>query len=151
MNYFQKKLKLFFSISVALLLSSCGVKPLELSKINNVNIEPGNGFEVSVDLTLYNPNNVKLALDDIDIDVYLGDLHLGKLEAPDITVIERKDEFSTNFKVLVKKQNMIVLGGKILKLVAQNQVEINLKGSIRLEHWLMKRKIDINHTETIKL
>lgn len=151
MKYIRKNLVFILSITAILFLSSCSIKPLEFSKINNVNIEPGNGFEIAVDLTFYNPNRVKLALDDIDIDVYLGDLYLGKLEAPDVTTIERKGNFSTKFKVKVKKQNMLVLGGKLISLAAKNKVEINLKGSIKLEHWLVKRKIDINHTETVKL
>jgi len=151
MKTIQKKIRLLLTLSGILFLSSCTIKPLELTKINNVKVEPGNGFDVEVELTLFNPNGVKLAIDDIDIDVYLGALYLGKLEAPDITEIERKGEFTTSFKVQIQNQNMLVLGVKLLNLISKKQVDINLKGSLRLEHWLIKRKIQIDHTETIKL
>jgi len=143
---------ILFSI-ITILLSGCGVKSLELKKINSVNYttnDAGNK-QVQANVTFYNPNKAKFLISDIDVDVLLGDKFLGKLKAPDSFVVEKESEFSTDFYIDIEPTALIKSGVVLLKALAIGEIELTLKGNIKVKYFIFDRNIPIQHVERVKL
>ncbi len=148
--------KLFFWLSIVLftlLLASCGNKTIELKSINNIDFDHSKeqGSTILTNITLYNPNNVKLTIQDVDIDVYIGDVFLGKLEASETIIVNKKGNFSSEFSINIKKKNILLAGASFLGFLGKGSVELSLKGSLHVKYMFFNKNIKIKHSEKVKL
>ncbi len=146
----------FIWVCIALfpiLLSSCGIKSVELKSINDIDYQhtKKNGNTVIANITLFNPNGVKFTIQDIDIDVYIGETYLGKMEAPDTLIVDKKSEFTTDFSIHLKKKNLLLAGASFLGYLGKGKMEINLKGNMHVKYLYFNKDIHIEHSELVKL
>lgn len=151
MKYFVK-FTLF--LTAILITSGCSfIKPLEFETINSVTIEEnlGRGIILSTNLTLYNPNNVKIIINSADIDIYAEGANLGKLQIPELIEINAKSKFTGNYKVEISFKKLLFAGRNIVSKLRSGKIEINLKGEIEADFLWMHKIFMVNYTEKIKM
>lgn len=150
-RYSKKNIALF--IIIIGLLTACNFKSIELKSINSVKFEKNKEKNkvININITLYNPNNIKFLIKDTDINVIIKNLHIGKLQTKEQIKVKRKSKFNVNCKVIVKKESMLLLGIALVKAFGKQEVEVNLKGNMRIKSFLKTRNIEINHSEKIKI
>ena len=102
-NYLKIKFILSVFIFISVIFSGCSFfKPVELQGINNVEIKKEHkAVLIAFNLTLYNPNSVKVQIDSADINVYIKNIKIGKLKIPDNIEIKSKSIFTGEFDVKI--------------------------------------------------
>ena len=126
MKYFIRFGLLLFTI---LLINGCSfIKPLEFETINSFKVQEssGRGITVVANLTLYNPNGVKIVIDSADIDVYAEGVNLGKLQIPELIVIDGKSEFTGNYRVEINFTKLLLAGKNVISKLRSGKLEVNL-------------------------
>ncbi len=120
-----------FIAMLTLLLLSCQFKSLEYRSYKNLKIEKV-GFSastLSMELEYYNPNNLGLTLNHMDLDVYINDNYLGHTSQTYQINIPRKNTFSIPIKLQLDMKNL--LKNTITGLL-NSEVTIKTSGSIRV-------------------
>lgn len=151
MKYFIRFGLLLFTI---LLINGCSfIKPLEFETINSFKVQEssGRGITVVANLTLYNPNGVKIVIDSADIDVYAEGVNLGKLQIPELIVIDGKSEFTGNYRVEINFTKLLLAGKNVISKLRSGKIEVNLKGVIEADFLWMHKKFNVNYTEKVNM
>ena len=111
---------------------------------------------LGITAVIYNPYNVKVKVDEILIDVFIGDKKLGTiLEAADVVTIKKESAFDLPLKIEVKtgptvtkfftEGSKMVLMGKKIKVDYKGYVKVKALGFIPI-----KVKIDQSTYFTMK-
>ena len=151
MKYFIKFSLLIFTMQ---LISGCSfIKPLEFESINSLKVEEssGRGIILVANISLFNPNGVKILINSADIDVYAEGVNLGKLQIPELINIDAKSEFAGNYRVEINFTKLLLAGKNIISKLRSGKIEINLKGTIEAEFLWMHKNFIVNYTEKIDM
>lgn len=141
-------------ICMVLGLSSCNiVEPVEITKISQVVLNVDNPAEASVSamLELHNPNNFELLIKEADIDVYIQDIYLGKLQIPETMHLQKKQKVSTRFMVSIKTSSLLAIGMNVVSRMKTGYFDLELKGTFYSEFLWFKRNIKIDRKEKVQL
>jgi LEA14-like dessication related protein len=83
---------------------------------------------LSMDVSLYNPNNYSLKLKKADLDVFINDNHLGKMIVKGPYTITKLDTFILPVMLDVDLKNVLP---NMLRLVFSRDVDIKLNGTVK--------------------
>ena len=153
--------RLFFTLFV-LLISFIAAKAEDkepyLVKTKDFHVSDFSLKQIGLGITavIYNPYNVKVKVDEILIDVFIGDKKLGTiLEAADVVTIKKESAFDLPLKIEVKtgptvtkfftEGSKMVLMGKKIKVDYKGYVKVKALGFIPI-----KVKIDQSAYFTMK-
>ena len=151
MRYLKKIVIVAFVFTI---LSGCSiVKPLEFKSINSLSIEDGSkkGVTLIANITLYNPNGVEIDINSVDIDVYAEGVNLGKLQTPETITVERRCEFTADYKVDINFMKLLLAGQSVLSKLKSGKVEVELRGKIDANFLWMNRNFNVDYNEKINI
>jgi len=140
-------------IILSILLSGCSFfKPIEFQSINNLKVEKDfNSVLIVFNLTLYNPNSVKVQINSADIDVYIKNVKIGKLKIPDNIDIKSKSTFTGEFDVKINIIQILQAGINILNNLKSKEIEIEFKGTVDAKLLLKQKVYNLDYTKKVKL
>lgn len=139
-------------LTALLSLSSCAfykdVELLEVVDIDVTNFQP-DLIEAKVTLKVDNPNWYAITLTQSDVDVYVNEKAMGKVELVEKVKIKGK---STETKTLHLKGNPDGAGsflGNLIGLLFSNSANFQAKGYVKGRALLISRKVPVDLTEAI--
>jgi len=150
----MKSLNIYTLLASIFIISSCSfIKPLELKDINSFNIKENTekGVDITANIQLYNPNNLKINVKYADIDFYVENVNFGKLQIPDTILIPAKDTFNGEFKVKIKLVKLLLAGKNVLLKIKSGKIKVQLKGTINADVLWMKKEYIVDYTKNINI
>lgn len=144
----NKNWSLWLILSFALLLTSCVEQP-EFKGGSNFKMGEftKDVLKFKTDVKVYNPNNYKINVRPSYLDVYVGEVYLGKAHLPEKFKMEKNSTTSATVPFEVKLEKGILF--QAMNLLSKKGVELRLVGNLKVSArgWPTSRKID----ETVKL
>jgi LEA14-like dessication related protein len=153
MRYFKNKIALLL-FSIILLLSGCNVyKSVEVGDINDVKLKGMVDNRITLDLKvpINNPNNFKLRIKELDLDISVNGKYLGKMKNDTLITIPKKYDGVTTFPVEIQVENILSSAMSFYKLKNAKQVEILIEGKIIAKSFLHRKTIKVSERQTINL
>lgn len=129
--------QLLLILSMILVLSSCQ-KPEEepeFKYVHNVKVKKITGQEVllNADAVFYNPNNMRMKLRGVDVDVFVEEKKVGEINQDIKTKIPAMDDFTVPFDATFNIKDvgglntlMSVLGGKKLLVRYKGHIKVTV-------------------------
>lgn len=142
-----------------LLLSSCTVnKAPEFIGIENLKFseKTNDAIELNADLKFHNPNDIGCELSEVDIDVKVNDVSVGKLSELQMTKIDKNNDFSipTTIQISPKEffgSNLGGLLGGALNAILNKEIKVNYSGKVKLKKLGIPFEIPIDKDEVVQL
>jgi LEA14-like dessication related protein len=141
----------WYTLFVLVVLSACRPKhEVELRKITNIEVDATTEPMLRANALLYNPNNIRMTLKRIDMDVYVDDKKAALIHQQLKTKIPAQAEFTVPLEVTLNLKELgfldtvfAVLGGKKMK--------IRYKGSLRLTYKGIPITVPVDYTDEIRV
>ena len=150
---FRKVIALLVIISVCV---QCKYKEkpefIKVEKIKVENYKKGD-VTISADVFFKNPNDYGGKLITENIDVYLNDIQIGKVNTEEFNV-PAKDTFAipltATFDLMKQvRNNSEALGGNILNLILKKEFKLSFKGPIQFSKGPFNYTYDLDQTNTV--
>ena len=136
----------FLAIIILLLAaSSCRTpKDFVFRDVENFNISKGNlkQAQLSMDVRLYNPNNYRMKLKKADLDVFMSNDHLGKMNVAKKYTVPRMDTFLLPVTLDVDMQKVLP---NALQLFLNSEVTVKLTGSVKAGRHGVFVRVPVNY------
>lgn len=84
---------------------------------------------ITFDLRYYNPNNYRIQLRKVDVDIYFNDKYLGHSVLDSLITIPRRDTFFIPVAMQVELKNVMA---NAVQLLLNPEVMVKLKGNARV-------------------
>jgi LEA14-like dessication related protein len=136
---------------LVLLLGSC--KPKEdivLRNIRDIVVDATTEPTLKANAILYNPNNIKIKLRKIAIDVYVNGKKSGRVDQEPKMVIPAVAEFTVPLEV---KLNLKELGlmDTIFGIIGGKKLKVEYKGSISVTYKGLPIRIPVNYQSEVRI
>jgi len=132
-------LKYFLIVLIILSFTTCSsIKDPKLISIENVELKSvGESFNVITDLKIYNPNKFAIHSKDVDIELFLDGLFIGKINLLNEFKLKRQDT--------LKLKSRLILEPKLFKqkVSLNDTLNLNLKGSAKVSFIPLNYKFNI--------
>jgi LEA14-like dessication related protein len=123
-----------------------------LQEIRNLSIEAGQNFEpvLAGEAVFYNPNNARMKLREIDIEVQIDGKKSATIKQRLAAVAKPKSEFAVPLKVQLALKD-VGLGDALKSLFGAKKYKIRYAGFLRVTINGLPMKIRVDHQEEFKL
>jgi LEA14-like dessication related protein len=145
---------LFAALILALTLTSCKVYPPVYKRVENFKFEriDKDGFKVSGNIVLYNPNKLKLKLHDVLMNVQINGKHVATAGQLTPIAINKASEFSIPLNLTVKPEMTLLEGlQNIISMIKTHEAEVTVSGTVVVGAMGIKVPIPVKETEKIDL
>ncbi len=148
--------KLVTLLAIAILCIQCKYKEKpEFIKAEKIKVENYKSGDVTISADVYfkNRNDFGGKLVTENIDVYLNDVKIGKVNTKEF-IVPAKDTFAipltATFDLMKQiKNNSKVLGGNILNLLLKKEFQLTLKGDIKFSKGPFNYTYNLDQTNTV--
>lgn len=130
-RFFMTRLLSYSTIAILVLITSCK-KPMAFEyrdltnfKLGNINSEKS---EVSLNLVYYNPNKFGVDLKNVNCEIFIDSIYVGKFKLDTMMHISKTSEFSLPAHFEVSVQNILKNSINLLF----NEVTLSAKGTTRV-------------------
>jgi len=135
-------------LSITILLVSCKVEPIVPTDVQHVrfgSIDPIQGtVSLDLDLKVRNPNRFAVTVYNMEVDVTIADVPLGKVNIADKFKIEKDTELIYPVRVNAQLQDLIHGIPKLLGAIAKKQSNVQLKGSVKVGSGILRHTFPID-------
>jgi LEA14-like dessication related protein len=141
-------------LSVLLITVGC-TRPEEepqFLRVDNISFDKisGTNADVSAEVVFYNPNDVKMKLRKVELDVDLEGVKIGSIAEQVHTKIGARSEFSVPVKASFDLTEIGLLNG-LLSIFGGKKVEVRFYGKIGVSVHGYPASVAIDHTEKIRM
>ena len=110
------------------------------------------GIEGEVQMVIFNPNKFSFKVTDYDLDIYLGDIPVGKAKLQDKVKVHANKEDSYTFHIKGTLGPMLLASlPLLLSMKSQKSTRVQAKGYVKVSSWGISKKIDVDLDDMIKL
>lgn len=142
------RFSLLLVLPLTLMLSGCGLKPIVPKGIQDIKflkLDPMQGVVVlELGMKIDNPNGIAFTLFGSELDIKIGNTPLGKVTVNEKVKIKRKMEDVYRVKVNAKLADVIRGIPALIKVIAQKQTNVEVKGWIKAGTLGMRKTIPID-------
>jgi LEA14-like dessication related protein len=149
-----RKISVFALFFIAIFcISSCSVKNVGVDVPNNVEISELNlqKIRLKVMLPIDNPNKFSFTVNDADIDFFINDLNLGKINKIEKFKVEAnsKKEYPIYIEILPKD----IVGNvfSLLNDLKKDSPNVEIKGYLKVSKFGLPMRLKVSHKQDIKL
>ncbi len=142
-----------FYILLFLLSSACVPKEeVVLRSIKNEKLETAeDGNQIlKADAIFYNPNNVRMKLKEINIEVFVNGKKAAHSDQKFNSLIKAKSEFTVPLEIKLALKELGLLD-TILSFLGGKKYEIQFKGHLRIKVHGFTFKVPVDHKEDFKM
>lgn len=151
----MKKVFPLLAILPAFLLVSClKYEPVEFKGIQSMKITKlgADGLEAEFLIRIKNPNNFGFSITDYDLDIRMMQMKIGKAKLQKKVKIKANSEEGYPFQIKAKFGEMLMASlPLLLSMGSQKSTQVQTKGYVKVKHWGISKKIDVDLDEAIKL
>jgi LEA14-like dessication related protein len=144
LNYELRKLNLFsvFCFCFLFLTSCFSYKEVELTGINNLKVNKVGDKEVEIQagIKINNPNNYKIKVKKIEVDLLVNDVNVGKLNLSKKVVLPRKSDQVQDFTVNTQLSNLIAA---MPSLLMGGDITLKMQGYMKGKAFFISKKFPI--------
>lgn len=151
-NPFPFRSFLTWSISLLLvMIVSCKPKEdVQLRKINDIVVDASNEPMLRANALLYNPNNMRMTVKKIDIEVFVDGKKAAVIDQQLNLKVPAQAEFTIPLEVKLNLKELGLLD-TVLAIFGGKKMSIQYKGSIRLSKSGLPFTVPVNYTEDIRI
>lgn len=147
----QSKPYLLFLIAVVLLTSSCAPKdPIVLRDIRDVVADASSDPKLRAKAVFYNPNNIRMKLRKIKVDVFVNGKKAAEIDQDFKTVIPARSEFSIPLEVKLAMKELSVFD-TVFGMIGGKKLDVRYEGSLRLIYHGIPVKVPVNYTDEVRI
>jgi LEA14-like dessication related protein len=146
------KISIFYLIAVLSLAACVPKEEVVLRSIKNEKLESredGNQI-LTADAIFYNPNNVRMKLKEINIEVFVNGKKSAHADQKLNSIIKAKSEFTVPLEVKLSLKELGLLD-TLLSFLGGKKFEIYFKGHLRIKVHGFTIKVPVEHTEKLSL
>lgn len=150
----QFRLHLINIIIITFIISGCSsFKDIEIGEIENVEFKGLYNNLAGLELTIpvANPNNFKINIINMNLDISINGKHLGKMTNLQTIIIPSRSEENLIFPVQIELANLLSGALSLYKLRNTKNFEMQITGSIKARSFLHFKTIDIKETHKVNL
>lgn len=126
---------IFALLPLLILICGCGFKPLEPKGIEDIKflkVDALQGIVIfDLGMKINNPNGLAFTLYASELDIKVGSVPLGKVTVNEAVKLKRKTEDLYRVKVNAKLGDLLRNIPLLIKVIAQKQTDVEIKGWIR--------------------
>jgi LEA14-like dessication related protein len=140
------------ALLLLLTLSSCfTIKPVEYKKTENIaTAKTDSGFQMTFDLSMHNPNNWSLKLSNVETDVFVDNVILGKANLAEPIRLTRNSDFIIPMKATSSFVDLSKFANVGIGLLFGNKTATaTIKGEITLKKFIFRKKYQFEYNEKI--
>jgi len=149
------KSKIFLSLLfIVMIFSGCDVyKSVDVGDINDVKFKKMADNKISLDLNvpISNPNNLKLKIKSLDLDVSVNGSYIGKMKNDSLIVVPKQFDGIQSFPVEIQLENLLSNAMMLYKLKKGKQVEIKVDGEIIVKAFLHNKRIKVSEKQLVDI
>lgn len=148
MDYGLKILSLF----TVLLLASCSTpkEPIVLRQVKEVVADATSSPTLKAQAIFYNPNNTRMRLKKIDVDIYISGKKVGEVDQDLKTIIPAHDEFTIPLEVKLAMKDFGILD-TLFGMIGGKKLEIQYKGHLKLTYHGFPICVPVDYKDEIRL
>lgn len=129
------------------------VKPVNIGKIKDIEVNYGKNANLSVDVSIpvENPNFLTYKVKSVNLDIAINKNKIGKIqEFSEITITPFSEQ---NYPLTAKISfgNMLLGAFSVMKSLSDNQADVTVTGTVEVESLFISKTIEVNHNQKIKL
>lgn len=142
-------------ISCFLFLSSCQIyQEIEVREVRDIRIieVTPDGIEAEVDLKIYNPNNYKVTILNVDADLYINGKDIGDAEINERVTIDKKANLVYTIKI--EGDFTDLAGGLLESLIGSifaQTVNLRIDGTLKGRALLIGKSVYFEVDQDVKL
>lgn len=146
-----KQLLFFLLIATAVFSCKKPDKELEFKHVENIKVKKVTGEEVllSADAVFYNPNDVKMKLREIDVEVYIIDNKVGKINQNIKTTIPALNDFTVPFDAVFNIKQVGGLG-TLLSIMGGRKLQVRYDGHIKVTVHGVPFKVPVDYENEVR-
>jgi LEA14-like dessication related protein len=149
----SRKFTIFCFLLLAIGLSSCHVQAPIIGKPTSYKVEKLDIKDITLKiwLPIENPNKIKFNIKNVDFDIYVNDMKLGKITKMEKVHIpkESKDIYDIVLHVKIKDLGMSAISA--MRELSAKQVKIKLDGNVTVSKFVIVKKIEVETEESVKI
>jgi LEA14-like dessication related protein len=142
---------LAFGLFMAFVITSC--KPKEdivLRNVRDIVVDVTTEPTLKAQAILYNPNNIKIKLRKIAIDVYVDGRKSGRVDQEPKLVIPAASEFKVPLEVKLNMKEMGLLD-TIFGIVGGKKLKVRYKGSISVTYKGLPIRVPVDYESEVRI
>ncbi|HEY3429531.1 MAG TPA: LEA type 2 family protein [Cyclobacteriaceae bacterium] len=151
MTMIQKSTFSILILFVLMLVGSC--KPKEdivLRDVRDIIVDATTEPLLKANAILYNPNNIKIKLRKVNVEVYVNGKKSGIVDQEPRMVIPAEAEFTVPLEVKLNMKEMGVLD-TIFGIIGSKKLKVRYKGSISITYKGLPIRIPVDYESDVKL
>lgn len=141
-----------YLIFVAFLaLFSC--KPEEeivLQQIKDVVVDATGGPKLKAQAVFYNPNNMRMKLRKITVDVFVDGKKAAQIDQSLKTVIPARGEFTIPLEVSLAMEDLGLLD-TLLGMLGGRKLNVHYKGVLKLNYYGMPLRVPVDYKDEVRI
>ncbi len=147
---FNKLYKLGILIFI-IILSSCSApkEQIEFLRVKDVVVDATDNPKLKAQLFFFNPNDVRMRLKKIDIEIFYDGKRVGKIDQKLSTVIPKKSEFSIPVEVTLAIKELSIVN-TLFSMLGGKSMEIQYKGHLKLTYHGFPIKVPVDFKDDIR-
>lgn len=108
-------------------------------------------IKLKIWLPIENPNNIKFNISNVDMDIFVNGLKLGKVTKLEKVHIPKKSKDIYAIKLDVQMKDLGISALSALRELKSRRVTIKLDGSVTVSKFVIVKKIEVEAEESIKI
>jgi len=108
-------------------------------------------IKLKIWLPIENPNNIKFNISNVDMDIYVNGLKLGKVTKLEKVHIPKKSKDIYAIKLDVQMKDLGISAISAMRELKSRRVMIKLDGSVTVSKFVIVKKIVVEAEESIKI
>lgn len=140
-----------FMVFAFLFLSGCGPKEqVVLKQIKDVVVDGTTEPKLKAQAIFYNPNNMKMKLKRINVDIYVNGKKAAVVNQNLKTVIPAKDNFTIPLEVTLAMKEIGIVD-TLLGMIGGKKFQVQYKGYLRLSYHGIPVRVPVDYKDEIRV
>lgn len=138
---------------VVVQITGCGFHPVRAGKVEHVTVQglSLSGVTLGVQIPIENPNPVSFKITNFELAISIDGIDMGNVSSTDKIKVKARSNEVHNFTVEATFGELLLAIPKIMKALAKDKAELQVKGFIKVKAGILAKRIKINEKQEVSL
>jgi len=139
---------------LSVLLTGCNIKPVEVGNIEGAKLKELTSKHLSMEISMSvkNPNNFGFKIKDVNMDIKLNDVKVGKVKKVDKVAISANSNDIHSFLIEVEFSEVLSGALALFGSLMKGEVKIGIKGYFKVGAFMiLTKKIEVDEERVVNL
>lgn len=144
-----KSIKIFLLIAIA--ISACAPKEqIVLREIKDVVAEASTDPRLKANAIFYNPNNIRMKLKKIKVDVFINGKKTAEIDQEFKTLIPARSEFTIPLEVKLAMKELSLFD-TVFGMLGGKKLQVRYEGSLKLNYHGIPINVPVDYTDEVRI